>query len=152
MKRKNMSAVLLASAMMLTLMGCSRNTEDAVSASSASSEEVTASPITITRSSEQTSESAEATSPEDSETESSVPEEATIGELTIPEGAKVATINAPDDGVVRARSTPSKDENVIGYLCNDDQFEVIEELDGWYKLKTLEGDAYVDSNFVTVTE
>ena len=151
MKRKNMSAVLLASAMMLTLLGCGSNAEEA---STASSESMTSSSITIDSASEQTSESTEATSTEDSEVESSVPEEATIGELTVPNGAKVATITAPADSVIRARSTPSKDsdDNIIGFVCNDNQYEILEEVDGWYKIKTLEGDAYVDSNFVTVTE
>ena len=55
------------------------------------------------------------------------------------------------DGAINVRSGPSLDDEIIVALAGGEDLEIIEEVDGWYKVKleeSEEGDCYINGNYV----
>jgi len=66
--------------------------------------------------------------------------------------AKTAIISSEDNCVIRTRSGPSTDDNITGFVCPGEEFEVIDETDGWLQIKTEYGNAYIMSEYADITE
>ena len=75
-----------------------------------------------------------------------------VSGVSAPEGSEWIGIVKTPDGVLKVRSAPNADSEAIGYVAPDDEIQIIEEVDGWYKIKTPDGEdgyvvgEYVDSN------
>ena len=77
-------------------------------------------------------------------------EDAATSVDSIPEGAKlVGSIETPE-GVLKVRQAPGDDAECIGYLAPDEVVDIIEEADGWYKIKLDEGEGYIKSDYVNI--
>ncbi len=53
-----------------------------------------------------------------------------------------------NDSVLTVREGPGVDYEAIGYVMEGDPYEIIEEVDGWYKIKLDDGDGYVNSDYI----
>lgn len=62
---------------------------------------------------------------------------------------KLATVSA--DGL-KVRKTPSLEGEVVNLVAYGEELEVVEELDGWVKIRYDGEDAYVSAEFVTVDQ
>ena len=132
MKKQTITAILLSSSMMLTVIGCASITDDASNAVY--------------------SNDAVATSTSD-ETVQEATTDPLIAELfTTSNNNKLAEVILPDgEDFLTVRESPDKDNEPIGRLYNGNIIEVAEELDGWIKLKLDDAnDAYVDVNYVSI--
>ena len=77
-------------------------------------------------------------------------EDAATSVDSIPEGAKlVGSIETPE-GVLKVRQAPGDDAECIGYLAPDEVVDIIEEADGWYKIKLDEGEGYIKSDYLNI--
>ena len=77
-------------------------------------------------------------------------EDAATSVDSIPEGAKlVGSIETPE-GVLKVRQAPGDDAECISYLAPDEVVDIIEEADGWYKIKLDEGEGYIKSDYVNI--
>ena len=61
---------------------------------------------------------------------------------------QIAMFDAPNETVLSVRKGPGADYEAIGYIMQDDPYEIIEEVDGWYKIKLDNGDGYINSDYV----
>ena len=63
------------------------------------------------------------------------------------ESGWIGIVKTPD-GVLKVRSAPNADSENIGYVAPDEEVQIIEEVDGWYKIITSDGEGYVDGEYV----
>jgi len=63
------------------------------------------------------------------------------------ESGWIGIVKTPD-GVLKVRSAPNADSENIGYVASDEEVQIIEEVDGWYKIITSDGEGYVDGEYV----
>ena len=68
--------------------------------------------------------------------------------VSAPEGSGWIGIVKTPDGVLKVRSAPNADSENIGYVAPDEEVQIIEEVDGWYKIITSDGEGYVDGEYV----
>ena len=68
--------------------------------------------------------------------------------VSAPEGSGWIGIVKTPDGVLKVRSAPNADGENIGYVAPDEEVQIIEEVDGWYKIITSDGEGYVDGEYV----
>ena len=61
---------------------------------------------------------------------------------------QIAMVDTPDDTVLNVRKGPGLDYEAVGYVVEGNPYEIIEEVDGWYKIKLDDGDGYINSDFV----
>jgi len=52
--------------------------------------------------------------------------------------------------ILNIRSLPNKDSDKIGQLTKDIEVEIIDEIEGWYKIKLKDGVGYVFQEFITI--
>ncbi|SFU74432.1 M56 family metallopeptidase [Butyrivibrio sp. M55] len=77
-------------------------------------------------------------------------EDAAASVDSIPEGAKLVGLIETPEGVLKVRQAPGDDAECIGYLAPDEVVDIIEEADGWYKIKLDEGEGYIKSDYVNI--
>lgn len=68
-------------------------------------------------------------------------------ELAKQVGTRIATVNTT---TLFVREQPGTDNSVIGYVPDQEQLIVTEELDGWVKVNIEEGDGYVSMDYVNL--
>lgn len=68
-------------------------------------------------------------------------------ELAKQVGTRIATVNTT---TLFVREQPGTDHSVIGYVPDQEQLIVTEELDGWVKVNIEEGDGYVSMDYVNL--
>lgn len=68
-------------------------------------------------------------------------------ELAKEVGTRIAKVETT---TLRVRQEPSADSATLGLIPIDDELLVLEEVDGWVKVDTQEGDGYVSAEFVSV--
>ncbi len=66
----------------------------------------------------------------------------------IVEMVKTGVVNA---NLLNIRSLPNKDSEKISRLTKDMEVTIVDELDGWYKIKHKDGFGYVFSQFIDIT-
>ncbi|WP_051625382.1 M56 family metallopeptidase [Butyrivibrio sp. AE2005] len=68
----------------------------------------------------------------------------------IPKGTKLVGVIETSEGVLRVRQAPDDDAECIGFLAPDDEVEIIEDADGWYKIGLEDGEGYIKSDYVNI--
>lgn len=68
-------------------------------------------------------------------------------ELAKQVGTRIATVNTT---TLFVREQPGTDNSIIGYVPDQEQLIVTEELDGWVKVNIEEGDGYVSMDYVNL--
>ncbi|WP_051594024.1 M56 family metallopeptidase [Butyrivibrio sp. AE3003] len=68
----------------------------------------------------------------------------------IPKGTKLVGVIEASEGVLRVRQAPDDDAECIGFLAPDDEVEIIEDADGWYKIGLEDGEGYIKSDYVNI--